>query len=74
VRFQIDECLSVDLVSIAGQAGLDARHVAHIGKAGWKDWNVVATPAMAISSSTPTTRPMSGVSMRHSRSMPALSF
>jgi predicted nuclease of predicted toxin-antitoxin system len=37
----IDECLSVDLVSVAGQAGHDARHVAHIGRAGWKDWNVV---------------------------------
>jgi predicted nuclease of predicted toxin-antitoxin system len=41
VRFLIDECLSVDLVSVAGQAGHDAQHVAHIGKAGWKDWNVV---------------------------------
>jgi len=41
VRFLIDECLSVDLVSVAGQAGHDARHVAHIGRAGWKDWNVV---------------------------------
>jgi len=33
--------LSIDLVSIAGQAGHEAQHVAHIGKAGWKDWNVV---------------------------------
>jgi predicted nuclease of predicted toxin-antitoxin system len=41
VRFLIDECLSVDLVSVAGQAGHDAQHVAHIGRAGWKDWNVV---------------------------------
>ena len=41
MRFLIDECLSVDLVSVAGQAGHDARHVAHIGRAGWKDWNVV---------------------------------
>jgi hypothetical protein len=23
-----------------GKAGHDARHVAHVGKAGWKDWNV----------------------------------
>ena len=41
MRFLIDECLTVDLVSVAGQAGHDAQHVAHIGKAGWKDWNVV---------------------------------
>ncbi len=41
VRFLIDECLSVDLVAVAGQAGHDAQHVAHVGKAGWKDWNVV---------------------------------
>jgi hypothetical protein len=40
VRFLIDECLTVDLVSVAGQADHDAQHVAHIGKAGWKDWNV----------------------------------
>jgi predicted nuclease of predicted toxin-antitoxin system len=41
VRFLIDECLSVDLVAVAGQAGYEAQHVAHVGKAGWKDWNVV---------------------------------
>jgi predicted nuclease of predicted toxin-antitoxin system len=41
VRFLIDECLSIDLVSVAGRAGHDAQHVAHVGKAGWKDWNVV---------------------------------
>jgi predicted nuclease of predicted toxin-antitoxin system len=41
VRFLIDECLTVDLVAVAGQAGHDARHVAHVGKAGWKDWNVM---------------------------------
>jgi predicted nuclease of predicted toxin-antitoxin system len=40
MRFLIDECLSIDLVSIASQAGHEAQHVAHIGKAGWKDWNV----------------------------------
>jgi predicted nuclease of predicted toxin-antitoxin system len=40
VRFLIDECLSVDLVTVARQAGHDAQHVAHVGKAGWKDWNV----------------------------------
>jgi predicted nuclease of predicted toxin-antitoxin system len=32
--------LSIDLVLIASQAGHEARHVARIGKAGWKDWNV----------------------------------
>jgi predicted nuclease of predicted toxin-antitoxin system len=41
VRFLIDECLSIHLVGVARQAGHDAHHVAHIGKAGWKDWNVV---------------------------------
>jgi predicted nuclease of predicted toxin-antitoxin system len=41
MRFLIDECLSVDLVSVASQAGHDAQHVARVGKAGWKDWNVV---------------------------------
>ena len=40
MRFLIDECLSVDLVAVARQAGHDAQHVAHVGKAGWKDWNV----------------------------------
>jgi len=38
--FLIDECLTIDLVTIAGQAGHEAQHVAHLGKAGWKDWNV----------------------------------
>jgi Domain of unknown function (DUF5615) len=41
VRFLIDECLSVDLVTVAGVSGHEAQHVAHIGRAGWKDWNVV---------------------------------
>jgi predicted nuclease of predicted toxin-antitoxin system len=40
MRFLIDECLTVDLVSVANRAGHEAQHVAHIGKAGWKDWNV----------------------------------
>jgi predicted nuclease of predicted toxin-antitoxin system len=40
MKFLIDECLSIDLVSIASQAGYQADHVARIGKAGWKDWNV----------------------------------
>jgi predicted nuclease of predicted toxin-antitoxin system len=29
------------LVTVARQAGHEAHHVAHIGRAGWKDWNVV---------------------------------
>ena len=40
MRFLIDECLTVDLVTVAGQCGHEARHIAHIGRAGWKDWNV----------------------------------
>jgi predicted nuclease of predicted toxin-antitoxin system len=40
VRFLIDECLSVHLVAVARRAGHDAHHVAHLGRAGWKDWNV----------------------------------
>ena len=41
MRFLIDECLSVDLVTVAGDSGHEARHVAHVGRAGWKDWNVM---------------------------------
>jgi predicted nuclease of predicted toxin-antitoxin system len=37
-RFLIDECLSPDLVSAARVRGHDAGHVAHLGKAGFKDW------------------------------------
>ena len=40
MKFLIDECLSVALVSVANQAGYSAEHVAHVGKAGWKDRNV----------------------------------
>ena len=40
MRFLIDECLSVDLVTVAGESGHEAQHVAHVGRAGWKDWNV----------------------------------
>ncbi len=40
MKFLIDECLSPNLVTIAVQAGFEAYHVAHVGKAGWKDWNV----------------------------------
>jgi predicted nuclease of predicted toxin-antitoxin system len=42
VRFLIDECLSLDLVGEAHQAGFEAYHLAHVGKAGWADWNVAA--------------------------------
>ena len=41
MRFLIDECLSVDLVTVAGESGHEAQHVAHLGRADWKDWNVV---------------------------------
>ncbi|HTZ71205.1 MAG TPA: DUF5615 family PIN-like protein [Acetobacteraceae bacterium] len=40
MRLLIDECLSVDLVTVATQAGYEAHHVAHVGKASWNDWNV----------------------------------
>ena len=41
MRFLVDECLSVELVTVAAEAGYEAHHVAHVGKAGWKDWNVL---------------------------------
>jgi predicted nuclease of predicted toxin-antitoxin system len=41
VRFLIDECLSLELVTVAAEAGYESYHVVHIGKAGWKDWNVI---------------------------------
>ena len=41
MRFLIDECLTVRLVSIAVEEGYAAQHVAHVGKAGWKDWHVL---------------------------------
>jgi predicted nuclease of predicted toxin-antitoxin system len=37
VRFLIDECLTVDLVTVAREAGHEAQHVAQVGRAGWKD-------------------------------------
>jgi predicted nuclease of predicted toxin-antitoxin system len=40
MRFLIDEYLSTDLIIVASAAGHEAQHVARIGKAGWKDWNV----------------------------------
>lgn len=41
MKFLIDECLTVDLVSIATRAGHEAQHVARSGKAGWQDWNLM---------------------------------
>lgn len=41
MRFLIDECLSPLLVSGAAQAGYEAYHIAHIGKAGWPDPDVM---------------------------------
>ena len=55
MRFLIDECLSIDLVSIAGQAGHEAQHVARVGKAGWKDWNVARHAAEAAAFSAHST-------------------
>jgi predicted nuclease of predicted toxin-antitoxin system len=40
MRFLIDECLSPKLVMTAREAGHEAYHVAHVGKAGWMDWDV----------------------------------
>ncbi len=41
MRFLVDECLSVRLVDVASRAGYEAQHIAHVGKAGWKDWHVL---------------------------------
>lgn len=40
MKFLIDECLTIDLVLMASHEGYEAQHVARVGKAGWKDWNV----------------------------------
>jgi predicted nuclease of predicted toxin-antitoxin system len=45
MRFLIDECLSIDLVTVASQAGHEAQHAARVGKAGWKDWNAARNAA-----------------------------
>jgi predicted nuclease of predicted toxin-antitoxin system len=75
VRFLIDECLSVDLVTVAGQCGHEAQHVAHVGRAGWKDGNVVRYAGDGdFVLVTNTTRAISGSSTRRNRCMPALSF
>jgi predicted nuclease of predicted toxin-antitoxin system len=41
VRLLIDECLSPGLVHIAQQSGHEAYHLAHIGRAGSEDWQIV---------------------------------
>jgi predicted nuclease of predicted toxin-antitoxin system len=40
VKFLIDECLTLELVREAEKAGYEAHHIAHLGKAGLKDWSV----------------------------------
>jgi predicted nuclease of predicted toxin-antitoxin system len=40
MRFLIDECLTIDLIATVNESGYDSQHIAHVGKAGWKDWNV----------------------------------
>jgi hypothetical protein len=73
VRFLIDECLSVYLVTVARQAGHEAHHVAHIGRAGWKDWNVVRY-ARAGEFILVTNNATLGVFIRRNRCMPVSSF
>ena len=41
MRFLIDECLTVELVAVAADAGYEAYHVARVGRAGWKDPQVM---------------------------------
>ncbi|MGD9617540.1 MAG: DUF5615 family PIN-like protein [Alphaproteobacteria bacterium] len=41
MRFLIDECPSVAPVAVAANAGHEARRVAHIGRAGSKDRDIV---------------------------------
>lgn len=41
MKFLIDECLSMDLVAVAQGRGFgESSHVAWMGKAGWKDWQL----------------------------------
>lgn len=43
VKFLIDECLSLDLVTVARDRGfVESSHVVWMGKAGWKDWELKA--------------------------------
>jgi len=41
VKFLIDECLTLDLRDRALTRGYEAAHVAHIGLAGTKDWDLM---------------------------------
>jgi predicted nuclease of predicted toxin-antitoxin system len=69
----IDERLSVDLVSVAGRAGHDAQHIAHIGRAGWKDWNVVRYARAGDFVLVTNKRAIFAVSTPRRRCMPASS-
>jgi predicted nuclease of predicted toxin-antitoxin system len=40
VRFLIDECLTVQLVAVATDHGYEAHHIAHLDRAGQKDWDI----------------------------------
>jgi predicted nuclease of predicted toxin-antitoxin system len=42
VRLLIDECLSPALVRVAEQFGHEAYHLAHLGRAGSQDWEIIA--------------------------------
>jgi hypothetical protein len=44
----IDERLTVELVTVAGDAGYEAHHVAHVGKAAGRTGTSYATPASTI--------------------------
>ena len=41
MRFLIDECLSPALVHLAQSLGHEAYHLAHLGRAGAEDWEIV---------------------------------
>jgi predicted nuclease of predicted toxin-antitoxin system len=41
VRLLIDECLSPVLVQLAQRSGHEAYHLAHLGRAGSEDWQIV---------------------------------
>lgn len=40
MRLLIDECLSPELARDAQEAGFEAYHLVHLGRAGWQDWNI----------------------------------
>jgi predicted nuclease of predicted toxin-antitoxin system len=41
VRFLIDECVSPALVPLAEASGHEAYHLAHLGRTGSEDWQIV---------------------------------